>query len=83
MDGCLESRPAGEISKSLSERLEHFHGKQVRRMNVAGIKQVLESGTSIRVEVAVDDAKTSVFCKYHPDDFDEQKMRMLATLETT
>ncbi|CAE7425565.1 unnamed protein product, partial [Symbiodinium sp. CCMP2592] len=73
----------GEIPNSLTERLEHFHGKQVRRMSVAGIKRLLEGGKDIRVEVAVDGATTSVFCKYHPDDFDEQKMRILATLEMT
>ncbi|CAE6943910.1 unnamed protein product, partial [Symbiodinium sp. CCMP2592] len=79
------STPAifAEIPNTLSERPEHFHGKQIRRMSVAGIKRVLESGTHIRVEVAVDGATRLVFCKYQAADFDEQKMRMLAKLETT
>ena len=72
----------GNVPNAISERLEHFAGKQTRRMSVAGIQRLLESGEKIRLDIGTEGVPMiSVFCKYHPEDYDEQKMRMLATLE--
>ena len=72
----------GSVPNAISERLEHFAGKQTRRMSVAGIQRLLESGEKIRLDIGTEGVPMiSVFCKYHPEDYDEQKMRMLATLE--
>ena len=50
-------------------------------MSVFGIKWVLETGKKIWLKVGVDGATASLSCENHPEDFDERKMRMLATLE--
>ena len=72
----------GNVPNALSEHLEDFVGKQTRRMSVAGIQRLLESGEKIRLDIGTEGVPMiSVFCKYHPEDYDEQKMPMLATLE--
>ena len=68
----------GKTPNVLSERLEHFEHKQVRRMTMAGLERLLGEGTQVRYEMP----GISVFCKYHPADYNERQMQLLGILET-
>ncbi|CAE7323835.1 unnamed protein product, partial [Symbiodinium sp. KB8] len=68
----------GKTPNVLSERLEHFEHKQVRRMTMAGLERLLGEGTQVRYEMP----EISVFCKYHPADYNERQMQLLGILET-
>ena len=71
----------GKIPNIPRERMEHYDGKQIRRMNIGGLKWLLTADIPIRLQFGEKGShKRSVFRKYDPIDY-EEKIRMLASLE--